>query len=198
MTSERIKEAALQLFTRNGYDGAPLSEIAAAVGIKTPSIYAHFKSKDDLFLAVMKDCLTEHNRRMQELISQLDGLPVWEKLRTILEGGSDSYLLGHEQVTFLKRAMLFPPAALEEQLRAQFVGSEEVMHTALDKIFEEGMGSEQIRRESLDNLRASFYCVMDGLFLQNYYYRREDWKAKLDAVWLIFWKGICHPKHNQA
>ncbi|WP_159885130.1 TetR/AcrR family transcriptional regulator [Paenibacillus puerhi] len=192
MTSTRIKEAALQLFTRNGYDGVPLSEIAAAVGIKTPSIYAHYKSKDDLFLAVLSDCLDEHNRRMEQLIASLQGRTAAEKLRTILEDARHSYLLGEEQVTFLKRAMLFPPAALEEQLRDQFSGSEEALHAELGTIFKEGMDAGEIRRQPVDELIASFLCVMDGLFLQQYYYRQEGWHSRLDAVWSIFWKGICH------
>lgn len=28
------------------------------------------------------------------------------------------------------------------------------------------------------------------MFLQQYYYRRDDWQQRIDAVWSIFWKGI--------
>lgn len=36
MTKKLIKEVALTLFAEKGYDGTALSEIAKAVGIKTP------------------------------------------------------------------------------------------------------------------------------------------------------------------
>lgn len=48
-TKKRIIEAALQLFARNGYEATSMADIAAAVGIKAPSLYAHFKSKQALF-----------------------------------------------------------------------------------------------------------------------------------------------------
>ncbi|MBC8830133.1 helix-turn-helix transcriptional regulator, partial [Escherichia coli] len=55
MTKKLIKEVALTLFAEKGYDGTALSEIAKAVGIKTPSLYAHFASKEALFLEVYQD-----------------------------------------------------------------------------------------------------------------------------------------------
>ena len=47
-TKERILEEALTLFSEQGYDGTGIDEIAAHVGIKGPSIYKHFKSKEEI------------------------------------------------------------------------------------------------------------------------------------------------------
>ena len=47
-TKERILEAALTLFAENGYDGTSMEQIAAGVGIKAPSLYKHFKGKEDI------------------------------------------------------------------------------------------------------------------------------------------------------
>lgn len=49
MTKKLIKEVALTLFAEKGYDGTALSEIAKAVGIKTPSLYAHLHQKKPYF-----------------------------------------------------------------------------------------------------------------------------------------------------
>ena len=48
-TKERILEEALTLFAENGYDGTGVDLIAERVGIKGPSLYRHFKSKEDIF-----------------------------------------------------------------------------------------------------------------------------------------------------
>jgi AcrR family transcriptional regulator len=45
----RILAAATRIFSRKGYDGASISEIAAAAGITKPVLYDHFSSKDALF-----------------------------------------------------------------------------------------------------------------------------------------------------
>ena len=52
-TKERILEAALTLFAENGYDGTSVEQIANTVGIKAPSLYKHFKGKEDILNALI-------------------------------------------------------------------------------------------------------------------------------------------------
>jgi TetR/AcrR family transcriptional regulator, cholesterol catabolism regulator len=51
---ELTREAA-RLFAEKGYHGAALSEIADALGVKAPSLYAHVASKQDLLYAIMRE-----------------------------------------------------------------------------------------------------------------------------------------------
>ena len=48
-TKERILDEALTLFSEKGYANVFVGEIAERVGIKAPSLYKHFKSKQDIF-----------------------------------------------------------------------------------------------------------------------------------------------------
>lgn len=52
-TKEKILEKALILFAERGYENVSVEEIAAEVGIKAPSIYKHYKSKQDIFDAII-------------------------------------------------------------------------------------------------------------------------------------------------
>ena len=47
-TKDKILLAALDLFSERGYDEASIDMIAEAVGIKGPSIYTHYKGKEDI------------------------------------------------------------------------------------------------------------------------------------------------------
>ncbi|MBR5340948.1 MAG: TetR/AcrR family transcriptional regulator [Erysipelotrichaceae bacterium] len=47
-TKDRILDASLTLFAKNGYDGTSVEQIASSVGIKAPSLYKHFKGKEDI------------------------------------------------------------------------------------------------------------------------------------------------------
>lgn len=49
-TRNRILEAAMKNFLRLGYEGSSLAMISEDVGIKKPSLYYHFKSKEDLYI----------------------------------------------------------------------------------------------------------------------------------------------------
>ena len=47
-TKEKILYEALTLFAEKGYDGTGVDQIAKRVGIKGPSLYKHFKGKEDI------------------------------------------------------------------------------------------------------------------------------------------------------
>ena len=53
-TKQKILEKALELFSTRGYDAVSVGEIAKAVGIKAPSLYNHFPSKQAIFDAIVK------------------------------------------------------------------------------------------------------------------------------------------------
>lgn len=57
-TKEKIIEEALKLFSEKGYSDVFVSDIAKAVGIKAPSLYKHFKNKQEIFNAML-DSLKE-------------------------------------------------------------------------------------------------------------------------------------------
>lgn len=62
-TREKILEVAEQLIARHGVEGFELKEVAAQVGIRSPSIFAHFKGREDLAEAVSRrvgEVIVEH------------------------------------------------------------------------------------------------------------------------------------------
>ncbi|MCG8668402.1 MAG: TetR/AcrR family transcriptional regulator [Pseudomonadales bacterium] len=56
-TIEKIIDAAEALFAEKSYEATTLREIARAVGIKEPSIYAHFSNKEAIYNAVIDRAL---------------------------------------------------------------------------------------------------------------------------------------------
>ncbi|WP_036746047.1 TetR/AcrR family transcriptional regulator [Paenibacillus sp. UNC451MF] len=190
MTITKIKAAALRLFALKGYEATPLSEIAKEVGIKTPSLYAHFKGKEDLFLAIFEDVIQEHFDHVTELATLIAEMSVHDKLYTILQDACQTYLLSEESITFLKRAMLFPPESLQQELQRRFPQSEAALSEVLRDIFEKGMREGIIRHVQVEELLASFYCLLDGTFIQQHYYARTDFERRIQSIWRLYWQGI--------
>ena len=58
-TKERILYAALDLFSKKGYGGVGVDLIAENAGLKGPSLYRHFKGKEDIFNSLI-DLVTYH------------------------------------------------------------------------------------------------------------------------------------------
>jgi AcrR family transcriptional regulator len=54
-TSDKILKTAGILFSQRGYLGVSMSQIAHEVGITKAALYYHFESKEELYLAVLKE-----------------------------------------------------------------------------------------------------------------------------------------------
>lgn len=73
-TKERILYAALYLFSEKGYDGVGVDLIAENAGIKGPSLYRHYKGKEDIFNSMI-DLVTSHYEEGFGLKNQPEELP---------------------------------------------------------------------------------------------------------------------------
>ena len=54
-TRARLIQAAADVFGERGFDAARLEDVAKRAGLTTGAIYGNFRSKEDLFLAVMEN-----------------------------------------------------------------------------------------------------------------------------------------------
>ncbi len=59
-TRQRILEAALELFSVQGFEATSISQIASAVGIRKASLYSHFESKQAILDALVRDVLDQY------------------------------------------------------------------------------------------------------------------------------------------
>lgn len=54
-TRAAIQRVALELFTKKGYEATSLREIADELGIQKPSLYYHFRGKEDILRALFDE-----------------------------------------------------------------------------------------------------------------------------------------------
>ncbi len=66
-TKEKILKEALTLFSEKGYSAVYVGDIADAVGIKAPSLYKHYKSKQ----AIFDSCVEVFSERMEQIRTNL-------------------------------------------------------------------------------------------------------------------------------
>lgn len=71
-TKQRIMQEALALFAENGYEAVSVAQIANAVGVKAPSLYKHFKSKQDIFDAILLEMRGRYEKQAASL--QMNGM----------------------------------------------------------------------------------------------------------------------------
>jgi AcrR family transcriptional regulator len=79
-SNNRLKliNAAVDLFSLNGYDGVSIRDLCRAVGIKESSFYNHFHSKEELLALILEGFRTRYRNH----------LPAEEQLDALLAPGS--------------------------------------------------------------------------------------------------------------
>ena len=77
---QRIFEAAVELFLKNGFDNTSMDQIAEMAGVSKQTVYSHFKNKEDLFSAcVCEKCVAyeltseflDHEQPCEEVLHKL-------------------------------------------------------------------------------------------------------------------------------
>lgn len=59
-TKQEILDAALELFSVQGYEATSISQLAEAVGIRKASLYSHFENKQAILDALLKTTLEQY------------------------------------------------------------------------------------------------------------------------------------------
>lgn len=82
-TRDRILEAAVRVFSREGFDRASVKSIAEEAEVAVGSIYNHFRNKDDLLISIFED---EFHDRMA-LLDRLRAsrIPVRDQVQQLLQ-----------------------------------------------------------------------------------------------------------------
>lgn len=81
VNSERLLDAALDVFSAYGFRGATVDQIAERAGMSKPNLHYYFRRKKDLYLAVLSRTLEMWLRPLEEIAA--DGDPETEIRRYV-------------------------------------------------------------------------------------------------------------------
>jgi AcrR family transcriptional regulator len=87
-TRNAVLNAACQAFLRDGVAGATLEEIADLAGLSHRMVYAHFKSKSDILLALDDRVRLPCELLLTDLVMQLEADPILDPLAELAQAVS--------------------------------------------------------------------------------------------------------------
>ncbi|MEB6377748.1 TetR/AcrR family transcriptional regulator [Leclercia adecarboxylata] len=183
MTAKRLQQAALSRFARQGYAATSMSEIAADVGIKKPSIYAHFRNKDELFLSLIPMIIDQELEHTKSMIK--GGEFIHEQLFGYLTDIQTRYEKSHT-VEFWLRNLFMPPAHLYTDVMAP-------LHSFMDdleNIIKTAIANSPLvmndRQLDAGTLTISYMSMVDSLQSELLYGGADKYQRRLEALWLFF------------
>jgi TetR/AcrR family transcriptional regulator len=110
--------AATSLFSDVGFDAVSMAQIAAKAGISKATVYHHFRSKEDLYFAVMKEASTSHAEFADELYESAASSA--SKMRQLVEFEINWMLVNRQRTRLLIREVTAGRARLRKLIRTIF------------------------------------------------------------------------------
>ncbi|ATH94670.1 TetR family transcriptional regulator [Bacillus glycinifermentans] len=73
-TRQMLLHSAVEIFSELGFHGASVEKIAEHAGFSKGAVYSNFKSKEELFLALLEQQMNLHVNNIDKIIDQQDSL----------------------------------------------------------------------------------------------------------------------------
>ncbi|MGP0577521.1 TetR/AcrR family transcriptional regulator [Paenibacillus sp. S33] len=197
MGMEEIRKAALFQFATNGYEGASLSCIAAEVGIRKPSIYAHFQGKEDLFLQVARYAFQEQNLRIFEYFTERKDQPLKHTLHDFLFWMGQEYE-SNDSAKFMLRFSFFPPVSLYHEVLDIVNPFLDKMERKLTRRLRNTRDREPFGHMEPVDVALAYMTLVDGIMVELLYSGSINYHRRLNAAWPIFWRGITLTSPHEA
>lgn len=182
---DQLKEAALDLFINNGYEGTSISQIVKKVEIRKSSFYAHFESKSALFLDLYKDAVLKESERIKHIQEKIEHKDPIDQLLEIYKNLTDPNQ-GGKELHFFHRMMFYPPLELKEEMLVLFSSVEnhstELIRNQIEKVIED--------KQKAEDLLAVFYALIDGLSIQFHLYDEQEHKKRIESAWKMFRENL--------
>ena len=188
MSSKKIRDVALSHFAHFGYEGAALSKIAEEVGIKKPTIYSHYKGKDDLFLSVVQYVFQLERRRILAYFQSCEDMPLKTKLQGMFQWLEQGF---HEsdKTKFLLRVSFFPPPALFDEVMNIVNPFLDGMKRNLIKLLNKAGQQGEFSSSNTEAVAIAYLTLIDGVLVELLYGGKQRYGIRVEAAWDIFWRG---------
>jgi AcrR family transcriptional regulator len=151
---DEILKAAMQLFANRGFHETSMSEVAREARVSKALIFWHFKTKEELFMAVLSRLLEPY---FIDFAEESEKLSEREQIQRLVE----SYVLfvrdNANSVSFFLRRLMAEevPSAFTEQIRQLYQGYQSLLTDRIRAAQEKGQVLRSYRPEVVANFLVS-------------------------------------------
>jgi len=193
-TEKSIKKVALSYISKYSYETITLKDIAQTIGIKTPSIYAHFNSKKQIFIYALKEAKEQEREKLLKLVLSFRTKTAEEVIRNFFYYYTDINNIVFWKI-ILKQSLGNLPSDLLQILKEDFTKFEKEISIQLKYFFQIGQEEGWILRKDIDQMVSLFFTLIDGLLSEQNLYKTTVYNKRRDNIWELY-KQIITYKNN--
>lgn len=184
-TRRRLMEAAVECFSLTGFDAASVDDVCAKAGVSKGAFYYHFESKQELFLALLRDWLATLDQAMER--GRKDTVP-----ETLVQMTKMLPLaLGSTQNRFGMWLEFWLQATRDKVLWKATIAPYRHYRDMFSRMIEQGIAEGSIRKVDPQAAAQAILSMSVGLFLQSVLDPKgADWQATAQHSVEILMSGL--------
>jgi AcrR family transcriptional regulator len=189
---EEVLDAAVRVFARESFRGAGTAEIAREAGIAEPTIYRHFSSKRDLYLAALNRCCDIVSRAFKEIDNANED--ALDALMGMVEWYDTSIRENPEHLQLRMRA---ESETNDEDVRAGLAGAYELLVDQVARLVERGQAQGVFQARVSPQAAAWMFMAMGQIGDLTHMLGMEGEQAQrcFMELGMLFWEMLVSPEH---
>jgi AcrR family transcriptional regulator len=182
---QRILENATRLFSKHGFLGLSMREIAAASGVSKAAIYYHFRDKEELFTEILRDLVF----KLEEIVQQaVEAAPSSRGQISALVHG---LLAQPVEQRRLMRLASQEVEALSTHARREFLDAYHIHFTGhIEEMLSEGMARQEVRVMSPAFATWMLLGMLYPIFFPSDLHAGNEVEHSADELVRIFFDGV--------
>jgi TetR/AcrR family fatty acid metabolism transcriptional regulator len=185
---DRILEAAVTVFSKEGFHNARMEAVAREAGVAVGTIYNYFQNKEDLLLAIFQAEFEERIHFYEEL--QKSSLSIPEQIRELLRGHFSSIQGRVELSQVLLRERFNWRGEIKEKAVQFYRG----MLERIERLIERGVELGWIRSCNPRIVALTLFVIVETISASGLIYSEQEAKAMLenapDELASLIWRGL--------
>lgn len=196
---QEIIEAAFELFSIKG-DHLSVSELARAVGIKTPSLYSHFESKDQIMEIMIRQEIQRYYECLEQEILVAEKLSCKEAMQRLFDFAME-YFGENKRLRVWRTMPLISNEEHKSIFRELIEDQDKLYIQRMRKCFQKGLDNGEICADASESALHLYFTMIQGvldiMLLRPIHPNINGFASK---VFEAYWNGICavHPEQKGA
>ena len=188
-TRGKLLTAAAHCFAEKGYEGCSIADIAKQAELAQGTMYMHFKSKAELFKAIIE---MEHSKGADKATQATRATPYFAGILAIITSciRDVGFPVDHRLWT-----EILAVAGRDRSVRETFAASDKVMRTAFVELLQQAALAGEIDSElDFDALSICLFALVDGLIARTADDPAFDFEKQRDVLELVVRRVLCPAK----
>ncbi|MGB6067004.1 MAG: TetR/AcrR family transcriptional regulator [Desulfomonilaceae bacterium] len=188
-TEQRIIQAALQIFVRNGYHGTSVGEITRKVGLTKGALYSHFSGKGELLLRIVDEYKSRFIGGMARALAECSG-DALNRIHAVFSFNSRFALENQDMCVFLTfiATELNADVDFEPALKSVYIEYRKIISAVIREGIRQGIFKKDLDPEIA---ALTFIALHDGALHQWVLNRNHlDGELYVRTYREIFLKGL--------